>query len=391
MQSAMRFLESATAKLQSIGVAAPQTENVPIVGVLERLERIDPDRVLVVARTLQHASYFNEVVRKHIQGVTLADRYADIAQAFTSIRDDAKMLVEHMDDGKVSLKERAQEAWMKFRRGSIEQRFQDIAVTYREVVKESRESIDSETAILSAYTDFRSALKQAEIEAYVIHEQAANELAAVQKTADDASAALEQADGDKARAEAELARDLAANKVRDAGKSEQIAKDLADNLKVSYATGEAVMARLAQSTDVKERVYEQAVSFFGTNETVFTALAATFVSLSGLHESTQTLENMKEGISDSIETLSEVGDEVLMAGTKAGYGPTIRAESVKKLVDSISDYQERTFETTREMRQLATDNAQEISDAVERGKARYSKLMREGGRDPMAADAVAGG
>ena len=32
------------------------------------------------------------------------------------------------------------------------------------------------------------------------------------------------------------------------------------------------MARLVQTTNAKDRVYKQAVSFFGTNETVLTAL-----------------------------------------------------------------------------------------------------------------------
>ncbi len=33
------------------------------------------------------------------------------------------------------------------------------------------------------------------------------------------------------------------------------------------------MARLVQTTNAKDRVYKQAVSFFGTNETVLTALS----------------------------------------------------------------------------------------------------------------------
>ncbi len=52
----------------------------------------------------------------------------------------------------------------------------------------------------------------------------------------------------------------------------QITKDLSDNLTISYSTSEVVMARLMQTTQAKERVYQQAISFFSTNETVFTAL-----------------------------------------------------------------------------------------------------------------------
>ena len=70
------------------------------------------------------------------------------------------------------------------------------------------------------------------------------------------------------------------------------------------------MARLMQTTNAKERVYAQAVSFFSTNDSVLTALKASFTGMFGLHESTQTLEVMKEGMSKSIEVLAEIGDQV---------------------------------------------------------------------------------
>jgi uncharacterized protein YaaN involved in tellurite resistance len=138
------------------------------------------------------------------------------------------------------------------------------------------------------------------------------------------------------------------------------------------------MARLVQSSDVKERVYSQAVSFFGTNETVFTALNASFTSLQGLHESTQTLEAMKEGVNKSLETLAEVGDKVQEDALRAGYGPTIKAESVKKLLDSVINFQEKSRSLIAEMRELSTRNEQEISQAVEDGKRRMVQLTKTG-------------
>ena len=153
---------------------------------------------------------------------------------------------------------------------------------------------------------------------------------------------------------------------------------MAENLSVSYNTTEVVMARLVQTTDVKERVYSQAVSFFGTNETVFTALNASFTSLQGLHESTQTLEAMKEGINQSLETLAEVGDKVQEDALRAGYGPTIKAESVKKLLDSVINFQEKSRSLIAEMRELSTRNEQEISQAVEDGKRRMVQLTKAG-------------
>jgi hypothetical protein len=139
------------------------------------------------------------------------------------------------------------------------------------------------------------------------------------------------------------------------------------------------MARLLQTTNAKERVYQQAVTFFSTNDSVLTALKASFTGMFGLHEATQTLDTMKEGVSKSIEVLAEIGGKVQEAALKAGYGPTIRADAVKKLVDSVVNFQQRSAEIIAEMRTLATKNSEEIRDAVEDGKRRMARLAAEGG------------
>jgi hypothetical protein len=138
------------------------------------------------------------------------------------------------------------------------------------------------------------------------------------------------------------------------------------------------MARLMQTTSAKERLYAQAVSFFSTNDTVLTALKASFTGMFGLHESTKTVEAMKEGVSKSIEVLSEIGDKVQEAAVRAGYGPTIRADAVKKLVDSVVNFQEKSQTIIDEMRKLATQNSAEIRDAVEDGKKRIAALVAQG-------------
>ena len=87
---------------------------------------------------------------------------------------------------------------------------------------------------------------------------------------------------------------------------------------------------------------------------------------------------MKEGIDKSLETLSEIGDQVQEAAIRAGYGPTVKAESVKMLVDSVVNFQMRTREIINEMRVLATRNSEEIREAVEDGKKRMARLAADG-------------
>ena len=163
----------------------------------------------------------------------------------------------------------------------------------------------------------------------------------------------------------------------------QIAKDLSDNLTISYNTSEVVMGRLQQTTNAKERIYAQAISFFSTNDSVLTALKASFTGMIGLHESTQTLNEMKEGVSKSLESISEVGNKVQEEAVKAGYGPTVRADAVKKLLDSVVGFQERSQQIIEEMRKLSTQNSAEIRDAVEDGKRRIAKLVADGKALPL--------
>jgi hypothetical protein len=137
------------------------------------------------------------------------------------------------------------------------------------------------------------------------------------------------------------------------------------------------MARLMQTTSAKERVYGQAVSFFSTNDSVLTALKASFTGMFGLQESTKTLDAMKEGMSKSLEDLAKIGDKVQEAAIRTGYGPTIRADAVKQLIDSVVNFQLRSGEIIAEMRKLATQNSQEIRDAVEDGKRRIARLAAE--------------
>ena len=89
---------------------------------------------------------------------------------------------------------------------------------------------------------------------------------------------------------------------------------------------------------------------------------------------------MKEGINKSLETLGEIGSEIQEAALKAGYGPTIRAESVKKLVDAVVGFQERSYSIIKEMREHSTKNEEELRAAVEDGKRRFVALQTQAGQ-----------
>lgn len=378
----MQYLDRAMGALRDIGLAPREGEEAPIMALLEKISDLEPDKVVIIARTLQQASFFNEVVREQVAAMNVGERYEQVTRAFDSIRDDAKSMVDQLADGRIDTWERLQNVWMKVRRGDVAQRFDDIKKTYLDVARDTKDQIDREHTILEAYRDFRGALKNAEVLALEVLKSAQLKLDAARAGLNEASNAVEAAAGADAepaeRARLELARDEKMRAMQFEDKRYQIAKDLADNLTIGYNTSEVIMARLMQTTSAKERIYAQSVSFFSTNETVLTALKASFTGLFGLHESTRTLDAMKEGISRSLETLSEIGDQVQEAALRAGYGPTVRADAVKMLVDSVVNFQERSTEIIAEMREQATRNSAEIRDAVEDGKRRLARLAAEG-------------
>ena len=380
--SALQYLDKAMGGLRELGLAPDKKESsaAPIIALLDKISDLDPDRVATIARTLDQASHFNDVVRENVSGMTVGERYEDITKAFNSIRDDARSLVDQYADGKISTMERVSNAWMKMTRGDIASRFGKIKDTYLEVQDETNNQINRERAILEAYLDFRGALKNSEVLALEVLATAEGKLQAARERVQAAVEDVEafEGDDDAARAALELRRDEVLRELQGEEERYQIAKDLSDNITIGYNTSEVIMARLVQTTNAKQRIYAQSVSFFGTNEVVLTALTATFTGMHGLHESTQTLEAMKKGVDQSLEVLAEVGGEVQDAAVKAGYGPTVSAASVKKLVDSVVAYQERSTEIIEEMRRLATQNSKEIREYVEDGKRRLTRLVERG-------------
>jgi hypothetical protein len=381
LASPMQYLDKAMNGLHDLGLLPEaKGQEAPIVALLKQISDLDEERVVAISRTLNQASLFNDVVREQVQAMEIGARYEEITSAFNSIRDDAKAMVDQVEDGRIDTFERLGNVWMKVTRGDIATRFGKIKQTYLDVTSSTQDQIQREAKILEAYRDFRGALKQSEVLAFEVLQTAQAKLDGAKAELEQAMQAVEAYTGEDlaARAKLEMARDETVRSLQNEEKRYQIAKDLSDNLTISYNTSEVVMARLLQTTHAKERVYAQAVSFFSTNEVVLTALTASFTGMFGLHEGTRTVEAMKEGVSQSLEVLAEIGGKVQEAAVKAGYGPTVRADAVKKLVDSVVAWQTKSHEIIEEMRKQSTANAKEIRDAVEDGKRRMAKLAEQG-------------
>src|SRR4029450_6929634 len=326
LKSPMQYLDKASTTLRDLALTPAKAAAAPINALLEQISDLDKDKIALIARTLGQSEVFNEVVREQTAKMEIGERYQAITNGFNSIRDDSKRLVDQVADGKIDVLERGTNMWMKIARGDIGERFDKIRKTYVAVTKETKNQIEREGTILDAYRDYRGALKHAEVMALEVLKKAAEKLDAVKADLKAATNKVASFSGTEPseRAKLELARDEQLRRTQEEDKRYQIAKDLSDNLTISYHTPEGIMARLMQTTSAKERVYAQAVTFFSTNDSVLTALSAYFTGTLGLHESTKTLDAMKEGMSKSLETLGEAGSKIQEAALRSGYGPTIR-------------------------------------------------------------------
>jgi len=378
--AAPKYLQKALDSLKVLGVGTSDTGTAPIVALLKRISDVDEDRVLVIARTLSHQQNFDSLVASQISQINFGSRFDDIVKRFDSIRDDSKRLVAQAERSAPTVGDRVSNVVMKLTRGDISDRFDAIRKTFDAVIKDVGGQVERESAILEAYADFRSSIKEAEIIAYEVKAILDEELKAAQAKVTDAMALVQQASdtSPQEKSRLELDRDEAHRAAKAVEDRWQIATDLANNLQVSYSVTEVTMAKLAESHMAKDRLFKQSVAFMSTNSSVLTALKATYTGLMGLHEATQALDAMHDGISKSLESIADVGTKVTENALRKGYGPSIRAESVKKLVDSVIEFQENSTKIIADMRKESEQNAKEIRDYVEDGKRRIADLVSNG-------------
>lgn len=377
MSGLQTYMDRAVQVLQRYNIVPRQEEESQMASLLQDVVKVDEPRVMAIAKTLQHMGTFNQLVRDNIEEVHVGDRYNDIARMFDTIREDSRKLVDQLADGKIDWKENLQQWLMKITRGTPHKRFEKIRETYLEVSRDNKNHLDRENEILNAYMDFRSAVKEAEILAYeVMQAQERGRTGAQESFANAVKAVQEYSGTDQAqKSRLELARDEAQRAFQDEDRRYQLLKDVAENLTVGYNVGETLIAKLKQTHDVKEQVYRRSVTFFSTNEHVFTTMDAVYTSQHDLHEATQTSGEMKKGAERGIEDIAALGGRLEKAAIQAGYGESISAVSVQKLVDAIVAFQTESVQLIGQAREQATTNANEVKRVVEEGKQRYRAAL----------------
>jgi hypothetical protein len=381
-----RYLDQAVTVLKQFGIVPKEEGPAELTRLLEEVRHIDEPKVLAIAKTIQYMSTFNALVRDNVESIQVGNRFLEISQMFDSIRDDSKMLIAHLDDGKFSLAEKAQNLWMRIRRGTPSARFERIVELYRDVAADTKDQLEREQRIMDGYIDFRFALKEAEVMAGELLDKQTPILQAAQQALANAQQAVTAAADALATSKSryELARDEAHRAWQIEDRSYQLLKDITENLSIGYDVGETLITKLKQTHDVKDQVYRRSVTFFTTNEHVFSILAMVYTSQHGLHEATAATEAMKAGVNKGLEDIADLGRELERAALKAGYGSTINPQSVQKLVDAISDYQVESLKMVASLREESELNAKEIRRVVEDGKQRFQQTLAKFSAAPFA-------
>src|SRR3989344_1863917 len=369
------YLQKALQVLDKFGIQIQKGEDSQLATILQEVVSVDQPSVLAIAETLQYMSTFNQMVRDNVEDMNVSQRYQQISEAFASIREDSKKLVDQLADGEISLAERTQQMWMKFMRGTPHKRFENVKKIYEHVTHDTADQLKKEDMILDGYMDFRFALKDAETLAYKVMEAELKILNDSKTKFESAKNAYDNAVSDNSseqvKSRLQLSRDEADRVVVEEDRKYQLLKDLSEDLKTGYNMGEVLVARLKQTHDLKDRVYRRAVSFFTNNEHVFTIMDACYTASYGLHEATQTMEELKDGINKGIEDVASLGRELDKAALKAGYGTTFNVASVKLLVDAIVSFQTESAEEIAQLRKESAESVKQIEVIVEAGKKRF--------------------
>lgn len=115
----LRYLDKALNGLRDLGLMPAKPDEMPVIALINRISDLDEEKTIAIARTLSSTTVFNEVVREQITAMNVGERYEDITNAFNSIRDDAKSMVDQLGDGKIDTMEKISNFWMKATRGDI--------------------------------------------------------------------------------------------------------------------------------------------------------------------------------------------------------------------------------------------------------------------------------
>ena len=369
-------LASALDKLRQLGVTPGSVAMVPAVSLVGELQPVDADRATRLARVFQAEADFNEMARAQTTGMQVGDAHTKIAKNFDSIIEDTRAIYNHLhDDGKIDMWEKIDIARRTLiHGGSIPNRFKSVRELFLDTTKRCQQQLEHETTIIEAYNAFRAAYGEGLVDALELQQSCLAHLNEVKTRGQAIVAAWEAITDPIEKARKTLEKNQAVEAVEKADRQYQVATNLVNDMRVGQGAGDAVIEKLKQTHKAKTVVQDRAITFFGTNEHVITALCVALQSEKGLNERTQTLEELQRGTEKAMDILAEIGTKVDKQAIEKAYGQSLTPEVVGRLVDAMVAYQKEVIELTASARAKAEETSQAIVARTQAGQEELARL-----------------
>ena len=370
MHTIVSYVDKATETLQKIGIIIKAETDVPVLKLLDTIARLDHPRVLAIGRVLQQQNPFNAIVRDQITGMQTVSLHQDIANSFHSIREDIEQMVDWLEDGQFDWAEKIVDRWIKLKRGSVPERFNQIKKNYQVVAKNTADQLAREHSIVEAYQYYRLALKQAEIVCLELLNQSEENLAQAEFTLQQAqnkannSIHIESTE----QALSQLQHTEALRHLQIEEKCYQTIKQLYGYLVASYRATESVLTRLQQMLALKDEIYQQSVTFFTANEMAFTSLATEFKTVGREFGNVKILETMQSGLSNNLHIPAQTETKQIEQGLEKNNGTNIQQHSVHHMIDAIVLYQQSSQQLIDELSNKRTQSEQGFQEIAEISK-----------------------
>ena len=369
-------LSRALDKLRQLGVTPGSVAMVPAVNLVGELQGVDADRATRLARVFQAEADFNEMAREQTVGMVVGDAHTQIAKNFDTIIDDTRAIYNHLhDDGKIDMWEKLDIARRTLiHGGTIPSRFKAVRELFLDTTKRCQQQLEHEQTIIDAYNAFRTAYGEGMVDVLELQKSCLAHLNEVKAKSQTIIAAWEAITDPIEKAKKTLEKNQAVDDVENADRKYQVATNLANDMRVGQGAGDAVVEKLKQTHKAKTAVQDRAITFFGTNEHVITALCVALQSEKGLNERTQTLEQLQRGTEKAMDVLAEIGTKVDKQAIEKAYGESLSPEVVGRLVDAMVAYQKEVIELTATARAKAEESSKAIVARVQAGQEELARL-----------------
>lgn len=383
MEEAWKLVKQSGLSLVSKKGGEDTTSNYAV-GLLHELLPFGDTELNAIISTMRDVDQITDIISENLEDMVVSDGHIKIAKNFDSIRKDSQRIYKQIESGNISSFANMRDSWMKATRGDIPSRFRKIREEADKVNKASDETLTRLNAMTKGYEQARLGLQGAVMLAEGIMKRAHAALEVEQSKLNGVLQELEGMQMDNPLYNQRiLARDAQTNVTLAAKNRFQIAEDLYTEMTTGYHSGDVVMMKVRQMNDALKRVHQKSVAFINNNKITLTSLNISHSVMRQMHNATQAMKLMKEGINENLQTIGTLGNKTMLEAVREGNSATINAESIRQLIENIMTHQEESAQLEAEIRAQTAENTRLTREYAENARTRMANLTAK-----LAANSV---